>query len=48
MNPELAQPESQEMHARRERTPEEEQEWIDDKRAECEADTICGHHWASF
>jgi hypothetical protein len=32
----------------RERTPEEESEWIADKRAEYEADRICGHHWANI
>lgn len=48
MNPELAHPESQETPVRRERTPEEEQEWLDDKRAEYEADRICGHHWSNI
>jgi hypothetical protein len=33
---------------RRERTPEEEQEWLDDKRAEYEADRICGHDWSNI
>ena len=33
--------------ARRERTPQEEQEWLEDKRAEYEADRICGHHWSN-
>jgi len=32
----------------RERTPEEESEWVDEKRAEYEADRICGHHWSNF
>lgn len=32
----------------RERTPEEEQEWLEDKRAEYEADRICGHHWGNI
>lgn len=34
--------------ARRERTPEEEAEWLEDKRAEYEADTICGHYWSNW
>ena len=32
---------------RRERTPEEEAEWLEDKRAEYEADRVCGHHWGN-
>ena len=32
----------------RERTPEEEAEWLDNKRAEYEADRICGHHWSNW
>ncbi len=32
---------------RRERTPEEEAEWLEDKRAEYEADCICGDHWSN-
>ena len=35
-------------NVRRERTPQEEQEWLDDKRAEYEADRICGHAWANI
>jgi hypothetical protein len=31
----------------RERTPQEEAEWLEDKRAEYEADRICGHHWSN-
>lgn len=34
--------------AKRERTPQEEQEWLEDKRAEYEADRICGHHWGNI
>ena len=55
MNAELYQPElpltwsRDPRHAtRRERTPEEEQEWLEDKRAEHEADRICGHHWSNI
>ena len=33
---------------RRERTPQEEQEWLEDKRAEYEADAICGHAWSNI
>ena len=33
---------------RRERTPQEEAEWLEDKRAEYEADRICGHHWSNI
>ena len=33
---------------RRERTPEEEAEWLEDKRAEYEADTICGDYWSNW
>ena len=33
---------------RRERTPEEEAEWLEDKRAEYEADMICGHYWSNW
>jgi hypothetical protein len=33
--------------ARRERTPQEEAEWLEDKRAEYDADRICGHHWGN-
>lgn len=29
------------------RTPQEEAEWLEDKRAEYEADRICGHHWGN-
>lgn len=32
----------------RERTPEEDAEWVADKRAEYEADRICGHHWGNI
>jgi hypothetical protein len=32
---------------RRERTPEEESEWVADKRAEYEADRICGDLWSN-
>ena len=32
----------------RERTPQEEAEWLEDKRAEYEADRICGHHWGNI
>jgi hypothetical protein len=32
---------------RRERTPQEEAEWLEDKRAEYEADRCCGHHWSN-
>jgi hypothetical protein len=32
---------------RRERTPEEDAEWEADKRAEYEADRVCGHHWGN-
>jgi hypothetical protein len=32
---------------RRERTPQEEAEWLEDKRAEYEADRVCGHHWGN-
>lgn len=31
----------------RERTPEEEAEWLEDKRSEYEADAICGHAWSN-
>lgn len=51
MSPELARPETADARppvVRRERTPEEEQEWLDDKRAEYEADRICGHDWANI
>jgi hypothetical protein len=34
-------------NVRRERTPEEDAEWLEDKRAEYEADRICGHHWSN-
>ena len=34
-------------NVRRERTPQEEAEWLEDKRAEYEADRICGHHWSN-
>jgi hypothetical protein len=33
---------------RRERTPEEDAEWLEDKRAEYEADRICGDHWSNW
>ncbi len=33
---------------RRERTPQEEAEWLEDKRAEYEADRICGHEWSNI
>jgi hypothetical protein len=33
---------------RRERTPEEDAEWVADKRAEYEADTICGRLWSNW
>ena len=33
---------------RRKRTPEEEAEWLEDKRAEYEADTICGDYWSNW
>jgi hypothetical protein len=33
---------------RRERTPQEEAEWLEDKRAEYEADRCCGHHWGNI
>jgi hypothetical protein len=33
---------------RRERTPEEEAEWLEDKRLEYEADRACGHHWSAW
>ena len=55
MNTELYQPElpltwsrDSRPATRRERTPEEEQEWLEDKRAEHEADRICGHHWSNI
>ena len=32
----------------RERTPQEEAEWLEDKRAEYEADRICGHEWSNI
>ena len=32
----------------RERTPEEEAEWLEDKHAECAADRICGHEWSNW
>ena len=32
---------------RPERTPEEDAEWVAEKRAEYEADRICGHHWGN-
>ena len=35
-------------NVRRERTPQEEAEWLEDKRAEYEADRICGHHWSNW
>ena len=35
-------------NVRRERTPEEEAEWLEDKRSEYEADRICGHHWSNI
>ena len=47
MNPE-PQPDIREQETRRKRTPEEEQEWLDDKRAEYEADRICGHDWSNI
>ena len=34
--------------AKRERTPQEEAEWLEDKRAEYEADRICGHAWGNI
>ena len=36
------------VRTRRERTPQEEAEWLEDKRAEYEADRICGHAWGSI
>jgi hypothetical protein len=33
---------------RRERTPQEEAEWLEDKRAEYEADRCCGHEWSNI
>jgi hypothetical protein len=33
---------------RRERTPQEEAEWLEDKRSEYEADRVCGHHWSAW
>ncbi len=33
---------------RRERSPEEDAEWEADKRAEYEADRICGHEWSNY
>ena len=35
-------------NVRRERTPQEEAEWLEDKRAEEAADRICGHHWSNW
>jgi hypothetical protein len=35
-------------NVRRERTPQEEAEWLEDKRAEYEADRICGHEWSNI
>jgi len=32
----------------RERTPQEEAEWLEDKRAEEAADRICGHAWGNI
>jgi hypothetical protein len=29
------------------RTPEEDAEWLADKRCEYEADRICGHDWSN-
>ena len=34
--------------SRRERTPEEDAEWVAEKRAEYEADRICGHLWSNW
>ena len=34
--------------AKRERTPQEEAEWLEDKRAEYEADRCCGHDWSNI
>jgi hypothetical protein len=35
-------------NVRRERTAQEEAEWLEDKRAEYEADRCCGHHWGNI
>ena len=35
-------------NVRRERTPQEEVEWLEDKRCEYEADRICGHAWSNI
>jgi hypothetical protein len=35
-------------NVRRERTPQEEAEWLEDKRAEYEADRCCGHAWGNI
>ena len=34
--------------AKRKRTPQEEAEWLEDKRSEYEADRCCGHHWGNI
>ena len=30
------------------RTPEEDAEWVADKRAEYDADMICGDYWSNW
>jgi hypothetical protein len=43
----LPSPPPEASRSRRGRTPQEEAEWLEDKRAEYEADRICGHHWGN-
>ncbi len=43
----LPSPTPEANRVRRERTPQEEAEWLEDKRAEYEADRVCGHHWGN-
>jgi hypothetical protein len=43
----LPSPAPEASRIRCERTPQEEAEWLEDKRAEYEADRICGHHWSN-
>jgi hypothetical protein len=43
----LPSPAPEASRSRRERTPQEDAEWEADKRAEYEADRVCGHHWGN-
>jgi hypothetical protein len=44
----LVEDEEDSTRVRRERTPQEEAEWLEDKRSEHEADRVCGHHWSAW